>query len=252
MLVRQLTATAMLIFASAAGAQSSADHVALGDREYAALHAMPALNHYVEAIRLEPNNYEALWKAARSAVDRASYDETGETQAKLFAMAETYSRTAVTVNPAGPEGHFNLARALGKRALSVGVRQRIKYATEVREQALECLKLDPKHAGCLHVMGVWNAEIMRLNGFARLIARNFLGGKVFGSANWADAQRDMEQSIAFEPLRIVHYVDAAAIFSDLGNKAKAKEMYETALRLPVSDYNDRHYKAEAQAALRSL
>ena len=252
MLVRQLTAAAALIFASAADAQSAAKHVALGDGEYAALHAMPALDHYVEAIKLEPNNYEALWKAARSAVDRAAYDESGATQAKLFAIAETYARAAVRVNPADPEGHFNLARALGERALSVGVRQRVKYVTEIREQALACLKIDPKHAGCLHVMGVWNAEVMRVSGFARMIAKNFLGGKVFGTANWAAAQHYMEQSIVFEPLRIAHYVDAGAIYRDLGNKAKAKEMYETALRLPISDYNDRHYKAQAQAALKAL
>jgi tetratricopeptide (TPR) repeat protein len=170
----------------------------------------------------------------------------------LFAIAETYSRTAISVNPTDPEGHFNLARALGERTLSVGPRQRVKYATEIREQALACLKIDPKHAGCLHILGVWNAEVMRLNGFARMVAKNFLGGKVFGSASWADAQRNMEQSIAFDPRRIVHYVDAGAIYGDVGNKAKAKAMYETVLRLPIGDYNDRHYKAQAQAALKSL
>ena len=49
----------------------------------------------------------------------------------------------------------------------MGTRDQIKYAGEVREQALEALKFNPKHPGALHVMGVWNAEVMRLNGISR-------------------------------------------------------------------------------------
>src|SRR5437016_2706183 len=236
MRLRDLLPASMLLFASVASAQTAATHIGLGDREYTALNASAALNHYVEAIKLEPNNYEALWKAARSAVDRASYDESGETQAKLFALAETYARAAVAANPGDAEGHFHLARALGKRALSLGVRQRIKYATDVRAHALDCLKINPKHAGCLHVMGVWNAEVMRLNGFTRMIARNLLGGKVFGSANWADAQRYLEESVANEPNRIVHHLDLAAVYKDRDDKVKARAQYQAVIDLPIEDY----------------
>ncbi len=248
---RLFLAASTVIFATTAGAQAAA-HVALGDREYAAMHASAALTHYREAIKADSVNYDALWKAAHSAVDLASFDVAGDKQTQLYADAELYGRRAVAANPGDAEGHFSLARALGKRALSLGVRRRVKYATDIRAQALECLKINPKHAGCDHVMGMWNAEVMRLNGFSRMIAKNILGGKALGSASWSDAQRYMEESIAIEPSRIVHYLDAAGIYRDRGNKAKAKEMYETALRLEISDYNDRHYKAQAGATLKTL
>ncbi len=251
-MLRKLVIASLALSAATAGAQSVADHIGLGDREYTALHPVAALNHYVEAITLDPRNYEALWKAARSAVDRATFDERGETQQKFFAIAETYARTAIAANPGDPEGHFNLARALGERALSVGVKQRVRFATEIREQALGCLKINPRHAGCLHVLGVWNAEVMRLNSFTRMIVRKVLGGAVFSQASWADAVKYIDEAIANEPTRVVHYVDAAAIYTDQGNKAKAKELYEQALKLPISDYNDRHYKARAEAALKPL
>ncbi len=170
----------------------------------------------------------------------------------MFGDAELYARRAVAANPNDAEGHFHLARALGKRALSLGVKARIKYATDVREQALDCLKIDPKHAGCLHVMGVWNAEVMRLNGFTRMIARNLLGGKVFGSASWQEAQRYMEESVANEPNRIVHRLDLAAIYNDRNNKAKARTEYQAVIDMPVADFNDRHFKADAAAALKKL
>jgi tetratricopeptide (TPR) repeat protein len=241
----------MLLAASVVGAQSATDHIALGDKEYVAMNAVAALQHYEAAIAADPRNYEALWKASRSAVDLGSFERDGEKRGLYYLHGEQYARRAVAVNAGEAEGHFNLARSLGKNALSQGPKAKIKYATDVRDQALECLKIDPKHAGCLHVMGMWNAEVMRLNGFTRMLAKNVLGGKVFGSANWNDARRYMEQSVANEPDRIVHHLDLAGVYKDIGEKAKAHAEYEAVIKLPNRDVNDRHYKAEADAGMRS-
>jgi tetratricopeptide (TPR) repeat protein len=241
----------MLLASSMAGAQTAAGHIALGDKEYVAMNASAALQHYEAAIQEDPKNYEALWKASRSAVDLGSFDRNDEKRALEFKNAELYARRAVEVNPGDAEGHFNLARALGKNALTQGPRARIKYAGDVRTHALECLKINPKHPGCLHVMGMWNAEVMRLSGFTRMLAKNFLGGKIFDSANWADAKRYMEESVANEPDRIVHHVDLAGVYRDTGDKAKARAEWQIAMKLPNRDYNDRYYKAEADAGLRA-
>jgi len=240
----------MLLAASVAGAQTAANHIALGDKEYAAMNASAALKHYEAAIAEDPKNYEALWKASRSAVDLGSYERNDEMRGLDFRNAELYARRAVEANPSDAEGHFNLARALGKNALTQGPKARIKYANDVRSHALECLKINPKQAGCLHVMGMWNAEVMRLNGFTRMMAKNFLGGKVFGSASWPEAKRYMEESVANEPNRIVHHLDLAGVYRDMGDKAKARAEYEAVMKLPNADYNDRHYKGEADAELR--
>jgi tetratricopeptide (TPR) repeat protein len=241
----------MLLVASIAGGQTAADHIAFGDKSYVAMDAPAALQHYEEAIKLDPKNYEALWKASRSAVDLGSYERDDEKRGLDFTKAEQYARRAVEANPGDAEGHFNLARSLGKNALTQGPRARIKYAKDVRSQALECLKIDPKHPGCLHVMGMWNAEVMRLNGFTRMLAKNFLGGQIFESASWPEAKRYMEASVANDPNRIVHHLDLAGVYRDMGDKARARAEFEAVMKLPNADYNDRHYKGEADAALRA-
>lgn len=247
--MRIFQAFIFFIGASTAGAQAASEHIALGDRDYAARAAESALDHYEKAIASDPRNYEALWKASRSAVDIGSYGAAASRQKALFANAEQYARRAIAQNPGHAEGHFSLSRALGKTALTQSPRGRVKYAVEIRSRALDCLKIDPAHAGCLHVMGMWNAEVMRLNSVTRMVAKNLLGGRVFGNASWSEAVRYMVASVAAEPDRIVHRVDLAEIYADMGNEAQARSEWETALRLPESDVNDPLYKAQARKAL---
>lgn len=241
----------IVVAAGVADAQSASEHIALGDRAYEAMHAADALEHFENALAADPRSYEALWKASRSAVDIGSGPvEAGRARA-LFTSAERYARRAVALEPGDAEGYFSLSRALGKTALTQSPRGRVRFATEIRSSALECLGIKPDHAGCLHVMGMWNAEVMRLNSVTRMIARNILGGRVFGTASWKEAIRYMQASVAAEPARIVHRVDLGEIYSDTGDRARARAEFETALRLPVTDFNDQQYKAQARAWLSS-
>jgi tetratricopeptide (TPR) repeat protein len=248
-LVAGLTATQYLPASLAAQAP---DHVAMGDREHAAHNLTSALQHYEAAIKVDPTNYIALVKAAHDAVDLGEFNENRSHRDSLYHAAEQWARRAVAANPTDAEGHFELARAIGRNALTMGTKDKIKYAGEVRDQAMDALKINPTHAGALHVMGVWNAEVMRLNGFSRMIARNFLGGKVFGEASWDNAQRYMEQAVAQEPNRITHHLDLASVYVDRGDKAKAIEQYQWIGRAAAMDYNDSRYKEIAAEKLKSL
>jgi tetratricopeptide (TPR) repeat protein len=233
-------------------AQTPAEHIALGDSIYAQFKPDQALAHYTAAIGPDSSNYEALWKAARSEVDQAEVERDAARRDRLSKASEALARRAIKVRPDDAEAHFHLARALGRRALSVGVRDRVKFATEIRAEAVEALRLDPNHPGALHVMGVWNAEVMRLNGVQRFFAKNVLGGRVFGEASWERAVSYMEKSIAVDPDRIVHHLDLGKIYADLGDKAKARAQFELAARGRRIDFNDPSYQREAQAALDKL
>jgi tetratricopeptide (TPR) repeat protein len=245
---RLLGAAAVLAIAATplrAVAQSAAEHIQLGDKEHAAMNAPGALQHYETAITADPKSYEALWKAAREAVDVGEFNASADERDRLFSMAELYARRATEANPADAEGHFHLARSLGRKALSLGVRDRVKYAGDVRTHALEALKINPKHPGAEHVMGMWNYNVMRLSGMSRFMAKTFLGGRVFDSANWDDAQRYMEESVANEPNRLVHHLDLARVYAARGDKDRARAQYEATIRGTASEYNDKQFQRQA-------
>jgi len=252
---RLLSAATVLTFAvmpARAVAQSAAEHIALGDKDHAAMNAPGALQHYETAIQADPKSYEALWKAAREAVDVGEFSASAEERDRLYSMGELYARRAVEANPADAEGHFHLARSLGKKALSLGVRDRIKYAGDVRTHALEALKINPKHPGAEHVMGMWNYNVMRLSGMSRFMAKTFLGGKVFDSANWDDAQRYMEESVANDPTRLFHHLDLARVYAARGDKDRARAQYEATIRGVATDFNDRHYQRQASEEINDV
>jgi tetratricopeptide (TPR) repeat protein len=200
----------------------------------------------------DTTSYSWLVTAANDAVDKGEFNPSDEQRKALYKSAEEYARRAVAANPNDAEGHFQLARSIGRNAQTMGSRDRVKYAAVVRDEALAALKLNPKHAGAMHVMGVWNAEVMRLNGFTRMIAKNLLGGKVFNEASWDNAQKYLEDAVAIEPNRITHHLDLGMVYADRDMNDKARHEFEWIANAPVTDYNDRNYKEEAARKLKDL
>ena len=252
MMFRHLVAAAVLATAPVAlapfalRAQGPAEHVAMGDRDRDANPAS-ALAHYEAALRADSNNYEALSRGAYAAVEAGKVTTDRARREQHYARGEQLARRAIGVRPNDAEGHFALAAAIGRRAQTMGSRDRVRFAGEVRTHAMHALQHNPRHAGALHVMGMWNAEIMRLNGVSRFMAKNFLGGRVFESANWNDAQRYLEQAVQLEPNRLTHRVDLAAILLDRGNKSAAKEQIDFVAAAPAREAADAQFKREAEA-----
>jgi len=246
----RLMLLAATVAAASLRAQTAAEHIALGDRAHAAMNAVAALRHYQDALQVDSLNLGALWRAAREAIDLGEFDPTHRDS--LYALGERYARRAVAVDSTSSIAHFALAKALGRKALTMGARDRVRFAAEVRAEALEALRLDPTNSGAMHVMGMWHANVMRLNGVSRFLAKNLLGGKVFEEANWNDAIAFLERAAALEPDRIVHKLNLAAIHADSGNRARARELYQAVLRMRHTDVNDPHYQRQAATALQAL
>ena len=150
--ITPLSMTFCAIAVFALPAQSVAAHVAAGDSAYAALRAPDALRHYLAALAADSSSGDALWRAARTESEsRRGPDSVPTDAARLREAAERHARAAVKKTPKNAQAHFALSVALGRVALTLPTVERLPYATEIHQEAGDCLTLDAKHAGCLHV-----------------------------------------------------------------------------------------------------
>jgi len=242
--------------AATATAQSTSARVAAGDRAYAESNPAVALAQYKLAVAAKPSNVNALWKASQAAVALGEYPagpDSVSIRETLYKQGEGYARRAIGVDSMNANAHFALAQALGRVGLTIKTPvARVPYSREVYREATKCLELEPASTPCAHVLGVWNAEVMRVPERDREMAISFLGARELSKASWDDAKRYLGQAVKAEPNVTLNHVDLARILSDMGDVAGAKVQLDAAIATPGTGMNETHYKAEARRMLSSL
>jgi tetratricopeptide (TPR) repeat protein len=237
------------------GAQEAADHVAMGVAANEAHDPATALQHFQAALQQDSSNYAANWRGALTLLDLGDLSPDsakGKQRDSLYALAERYAKRAVASDSMGADGHFALAAAVGKVALTLGQDARIRRAGIIRQEALRAIDLNPKHDGAYHIMGRWNAEIMRISGISRFFARNFLGARIFKDASWKAAIANMEKAVALDPGRIYHHLELAEIYADRKRVADAETQLHAVQSLPARELMDSAYKRQAAGLIRRL
>lgn len=238
-------------------AQTPHEHLRAGDSLDLALEPGPALVQYRAALALDSTNYEALWKASRAIVNIAKQikgddDSLKHRRDSLYVEARALAEAAVRARPNAAQGHTMIAQSLGRLSLTRGGKERVRFAKIIYDEAMRAIALDSTDDVAYHVVGQWHAEVKRLSGFTRFFAKTLFGAGFMGIANWADAQRYMERSVALKPSHIFHRLDLAKVYIDVGRYAAAREELATIHGLPIADVLDRDYQQEAASLLTDI
>jgi tetratricopeptide (TPR) repeat protein len=236
-------------------AQQVEDHVALGIAASDAHDLRTALQHFQAALDQDSSSYEANWRGAITLLTLGEQlGDTGKNPARdsLYQQAERYAGRAVASNPAGADGHFALAASIGRTSLTMGRKARIRRAAIIRSEALRTIALNPRHDGAYHILGRWNAEIMRISGLGRFFAKSFLGAGIFNQASWGKAIYNMEKAVQLDPGRIYHHLELAEIYAERKRVADAKTQLHLVDSLPDREVMDSVYKRQGAALRRRL
>ena len=214
-----------------------------------------ALEHFRAALKDDSLDYEANWRAALTLLDLTELLPDSLRRARrdsLYALAERHASRAVESDSMGADGHFALAAAIGTGSILLPQDARIRRAGSIRREALKAIALNPRHDGAYHILGRWNAEIMRLSGISRFFARNFLGASVFKQASWKKAIAFMEKAAELDPGRIQHHLELARIYADRKRGADAEAQLHLVESLPAREIMDTILKRQGGELRRKL
>jgi regulator of sirC expression with transglutaminase-like and TPR domain len=133
---------------------------------------------------------------------------------------------------------------VGRASLTMGKKERIRRARVIRDEAMRAIELNPRHDGAYHILGRWNAEIMRLSGLSRFLAKRLLGAGIFSEASWDAAVSNMEHAAALDPGRLYHRLDLAEIYVDRKRYDDARTQLADLAALPDREIMDSVYRRE--------
>jgi len=236
-------------------AQTAAEHIAEGDAAYAKFDDQAALEHYQAALKLEPANYEALWKASRAMVDIADVipatdKDAEQKQQQLYTDATALARKAVAANPNDTWGHFTLAAANGKRLLMLGKKQQIDNSKQVRAEIDKALELDPNNDLAWHALGRWHRRMDEIGG-----AKRFFGSIMYGSipkGSYAESEKALRKAIELRPDFVNHWLELGRTLVAEKKTDEAAQAFQKAIDLPKTSSKDDVLKADAKAELAKL
>jgi tetratricopeptide (TPR) repeat protein len=243
------------LVAGSASAQTAGEHIREGDAAYAVFNDTAALEHYSAALKLEPGNYEALWKASRAMVDIADVipatdKDIKDRQMKMYTEATALAKKAVAANPNDTWGHFQLAAANGKRLLLLGKKEQIEASKAVRAEIDKALELDPTNHLAYHALGRWHRRMDEIGG-----AKRFFGGLIYGSipkGSFAESEKALRKAIELHPEYANHYLELGRTLVALKKYDEAAQCFQKAIDLPKTTSKDDVLKAEAKDELAKL
>ena len=230
------------------GGPTAAEHILQGDGRYTRLDEQGALDAYLAAVQQEPDNYEALWKAARGLEDLSDLiigqdPASKEKRLKMYGDAVAYATRAVAANPDDTWGHCFLSSSLGKRVVLMSIKDQINASKKIRAEIDKAIELDGTNDLAYHGLGRWQRRAAEIVG-----SKRFLGALIYGSVpegSFAEAEAAFKKAIELKPDYLDHHLELARTYMAMEQYDLAVTEYQKAIDLAPLIAKDKDFKAEA-------
>lgn len=243
-------ATVLLLSCAMSWSQSAGELMRKGDISDARFEGGAALQSYLPAEKLEPNNVALLVHISRAY--RYLMSDTAKTSEKLRvgAIAVTYAERAAALEPQDADAQLAVAISYGKLQPLVSSGEKVRTARTIKSQAEKALRLDPRNDLAWHVLGRWNMGYAELTGLKRKLAELSYG--TLPAPTYADAARCFERAIALKPERVINYIELGQVYSEMGRTADARRVLSKGLGLKQTDKDDPEMKQRGREILATL
>jgi tetratricopeptide (TPR) repeat protein len=244
------TALALLLTCAMLRAESVSELIKRGDAFDRKLQDTAALQCYLPAERLQPENAALLASIARQYRHLMSDAATREEKLRLGGIALDYSRRAAACGPNDSEAQIALGITCGKMLPFQGKKEQVAASGSIKESADKALALDPRNDTAWHILGRWHRVLADLNPVKRALG-SLIYGKLPASTNEA-AVACFEKAIAINPNRLMHYVELGRTYAQMGRNDDARRLIAKGLAMPDVEKDDPETKQHGREDLAKL
>jgi tetratricopeptide (TPR) repeat protein len=241
----------MLCLCGAAARADDADAlIAKGDQFDKQLKAKEALEDYLPANKLEPNNVYLLVHIARQYRHLMSDTPSKKEKLRLGNISLEFAGRAATLAPNNAEAQLSPAISYGKMLPYMGSRDQVDASPRIKAAVDRTLRLDPTNDNAWHILGRWNRVLANINVVKRVLAKA-LYGDLPVTTNEA-AEKCLLKAIAINPNRLMHYIELGRIYVQMGRKEEARKYILKGLAMPNREKDDPEMKQIGQQTLQKL
>jgi len=249
--LRILSVLAALAFLLTPASAQTVDELLLeGDAFDQRFQASEALKYYLPAEKLEPQNVQVLVRIARQYRHLVADASSKEEKLRLGGIALGYSKRAAALAPDDSEAQLSVAISYGKMLPIQGTKEQVNASPRIKESVDKALRLDPHNDLAWHILGRWHRVLADITGVKRALA-GAIYGKLPTTTNEA-AKKCLEKAIAFNPGRLMHYVELGRIYAQMGRKDEARRFLSKGLAMPNQEKDDPETKLRGRELLAKL
>jgi len=245
-----LSALALTLASTAAGTESAEELIQKGDVFYAKLQATEALEFYLPAEKLDPNNVRLLVRISREYRHQMSDATKPSEKRQLGATAVDYAQRAAALAPDDPEAQLALAISYGKVLPMEETREQIATTRHIKIAADKVIALDPTNDLAWQVLGRWYRGLAEVGRVKRALAR--VAYEPLPPAKHEDAVRCFEKAIALNPNRLMHCIELGCTYAKMGRDADARKFITRGLAMPETEKDDPETKKLGRQILKKL
>lgn len=241
----------LCLFSGFAFAQSVNQLVEECDKYYAQFNNEKALDVLLKAEKMEPDNWEVVWRLSRTYVDigdkmPASTSAQEDAQIATYQKALEYAEKSIKLDGSKSVSFLRRAIANGKIALFKGVFTVAGVVNSVRADVEKAIQLNN---GGNFVQGVSHYVLGRTHAKT---SEKWKPARAVLGLGWADneiAIKEFKKAIELYPNYVMFYVDYANSLVREDEYKTAREMLNKALTIANSHQDDEKRKAEARQIL---
>jgi tetratricopeptide (TPR) repeat protein len=248
--LKTLFAALALLLAHSSMGSESAELIRQGDVFYARLRPAEALNFYLPAEKLDPNNVRLLVRISRQYRHLMSDSTKAGEKALLGKTAVDYAQRAVALAPNDPETHLALAISYGKMLPLEENKEKIATQRRIKISVDKLIALDPNNDLAWHLLGRWYLGLAEIGGLKRALAKIAYGE--LPPAKYEDAERCFQKAIELNPNRLMHHIELGRTYEKMGKDAEARKSINKGLAMEETEKDDPETKNLGRQTLKKL